>query len=105
MTFFLNSIYSVIININIKNFQTKKTKTLLYAFFWVIPRTGSYPEESIQHSEQRESLKSRKKTFLQKRWNAPKEVHFMFQINLLTNFTYTPTNSKFLFLSRSQLFS
>jgi len=34
---------------------------MLYAFFWVIPRRmtpGNYPEESIQHSEHGESLKS-----------------------------------------------
>jgi len=35
--------------------------SMLYAFFWVIPRrlkTGNYPEESIQHSEHSESLKN-----------------------------------------------
>jgi len=31
----------------------------LYAFFWVIPRRLNYSEESIQHSEHGESLKSR----------------------------------------------
>jgi hypothetical protein len=37
--------------------------TLLYVFFWVIPRRlqtpGNYPEENIQHTEHGESLKSR----------------------------------------------
>jgi len=39
-----------------------KLYKILYAFFWVIPpafqKPGNYPEDSIQHSEHGESLKS-----------------------------------------------
>jgi hypothetical protein len=31
----------------------------MYAFFWAIQTPGNYPEESKQHSEHGESLKSR----------------------------------------------
>jgi len=50
--------------------QTECSKTLAYK----IKMLGNYPEESIQHSEHGESLKSRTKTLLQRRWNAPNDV-------------------------------
>ena len=50
--------------------QTVCSETLAYK----IQMPGNYPEESIQHSEHSENLKSRTKTLLQKRWNAPKDV-------------------------------
>ena len=78
---------------------------MLYAFFWVIPRhlmveqtecsktstykiqtPGNYPEESIQHSEHSESLKSRILHFYEEetakicRWNSvPKRQHITFR--------------------------
>jgi len=39
--------------------QTECSETLVYK----IQTSGNYPEENIQHSEQGESLKSRKKFF------------------------------------------
>jgi len=35
---------------------------MLFAFFWVILRPGNYPEESMQHTEHGEILKSRNST-------------------------------------------
>jgi len=46
-------------DINVSNNTTNLTYSNLRAFFWVIPRRLNDPEESIQHSEHGEILKSR----------------------------------------------
>jgi hypothetical protein len=45
--------------VNCNLFQPMTDLKKLYAFFWVIQMPRNHPEESIQHSEHDESLKSR----------------------------------------------
>jgi hypothetical protein len=51
------------LEVNVQNFENKRSIKLLYIFFWVIPRrltSGNYPEENMQPTEHGENLKSRR---------------------------------------------